>query len=269
MTARLDRSGPQPLWLQLLDDLKRRLDAREFGDSFPGELALCDEYGVSRHTVRDALRRLRESGVVTAARGRAPRVTPDREIEQPLGALYSMFAAVEATGAQQVSVVRCLDVRADGVVADRLGLDGSTPLFHLERQRLADGEPLALDRVWLPANLARPLLRADFTHTSLYDELARRCSVRLTGGREQLRAVVPSPAERRLLGIDQHTAAFAIDRLGTVDGVPTEWRHTLVRGDRFTVSAQFSGRDGYRVDLAARHTGSEPRPAPTRGSTPR
>lgn len=249
----LDRSGTQPLWAQLLEDLSRRLDAGEFADAFPGELALRDEYRVSRHTVREALRRLRESGIVTAGRGRAPRVARG-EIEQPLGALYSMFAAVEATGAQQVSVVRELDILADGVVATRLGLDGSTPLFHLERQRLADGVPLALDRVWLPAEVARPLLRADFTRTSLYDELARRCSIRLTGGSEQLRAVVPSPAERRLLGLDENTAAFAIERLGTIDGTPVEWRHTLVRGDRFAVTAQFSGPGGYRIDLAARHT---------------
>lgn len=254
VAATLKRFGPQPLWQQLRDDLTARLDAGEFADTFPGELALCAEYQVSRHTVREALRGLRETGVVTAARGRAPRVSPEREIEQPLGALYSMFAAVEATGSQQVSVVRRLDLRADGVVADRLGLEGSTLLLYLERQRLTDGEPLALDRVWLPASFARPLLHADFTHTSLYEELARRCSVRLTGGRENLRAVVPTPAERQLLGIDEHIAAFAIQRLGTVDGAPTEWRHTLVRGDRFSVSAQFSGRAGYSVDLAVRHT---------------
>lgn len=256
MATTLDRLGAQPLWQQLRDDLTSRLEAGEFDVAFPGELALCEQYRVSRHTVRAALRHLRETGVVTAARGRAPKVLPERGIEQPLGALYSMFAAVEATGAQQVSVVRRVDLRADAVVADRLGLEGSTLLLHLERQRLADGEPLALDRVWLPASLARPLLRADFTRSSLYGELARRCSVRLTGGRESLRAVVPTLAERRLLGIDDHVAAFAIERLGTVDGTPTEWRHTLVRGDRFRVSAEFSGRVGYRVDLTARHTAS-------------
>lgn len=254
MVATLNRYGPQPLWQQLRDDLTARLEAGEFDDTFPGELALTAEYEVSRHTVREALRRLRETGVVTAARGRAPKVSPAKEIDQPLGALYSMFAAVEATGSLQVSVVRRLEIRADAVIADRLDLEGSTPLLYLERQRLADGEPLALDRVWLPASVARPLLRADFTHTSLYDELARRCSIRLTGGRESLHAVIPTPAERRLLGIDERTAAFAIERLATVDGAPTEWRHTLVRGDRFSVSAQFSGRAGYHVDLSAHHT---------------
>lgn len=252
-TTRLDRADPRPLWEQVLGDLVRRLEHGDFADAFPGEHALREQYGVSRYTVREALRRLRDAGTVTAARGRAPKVATATEIEQPIGALYSLFASVEAAGLEQLSVVRILDVRADGVVADRLGLDGSEPLVHLERLRLAGGDPLAVDRVWLPARIARPLLRADFTRTALYDELAQRCALRLTGGHETLRAVVPTRAERTLLGIDEQTAAFAIDRLGRADGVPVEWRRTLVRGDRFSVTAQFSGRGGYRVDLAASH----------------
>jgi len=111
-------------------------------------------------------------GVVVAERGRQPRVAPPPEIQQPMGALYSLFASVEAAGLAQHSIVRRFDTRADAVVADRLCLDASTPLVYLERLRLAGDEPLALDRVWLPAALAAPLLGADFTHTSLYAELA-------------------------------------------------------------------------------------------------
>lgn len=244
---RLDRAAPTPLWAQLLADLTERLEAGEFASGFPGELALRDDYGVSRHTVREALRRLRESGVVSAGRGRTPKVAPPAEIEQPLGALYSVFAAVEAAGLAQLSIVRTLDIRADAVIADRLGLDGSTPLVFLERLRLAGDEPLALDQVWLPATLASPLLEADFTRTSLYGELAHRCGVRLSAGSERLRAVVPTAAERRLLAMGEHGAAFAIDRLGCVNGAPVEWRHSLVRGDRFALTAHFSARDGYRV----------------------
>lgn len=248
-SARLDRAGSTPLWVQVLDDVTARMRAGEFVDAFPGELALRDEYGVSRHTVREALRRLREAGMVTAGRGRTPKVGAPAEIEQPLGALYSVFAAVEAAGMAQLSVVRTLDIRADAVVADRLGLEGSTPLVYLERLRLAGEEPLALDRVWLPASLAAPLLDADFTRTSLYGELARRCGVRLTGGRERLRAVLPTVAESRLLGLDERTAAFGIDRLGYADATAVEWRQSLVRGDRFALTAAFSARDGYQVDL--------------------
>ena len=171
------------------------------------------------------------------------------EIEQPLGALYSLFASVEAAGLTQRSVVRVLDVRADGVVATRLGLEESTPLLYLERLRLAGPEPLAVDRVWLPEHLAAPLLDVDFSHTALYDEYSTRCGVAVTGGREHLRAVVPTDAERSLLGVDAGVGAFAIDRLGCSRGRPVEWRHTLVRGDRFGVTAQFSARHGYQLDL--------------------
>lgn len=251
MTRTLDRDAPQPLWSQLLDDLRLRLDGGEFTDTFPGEHALVEEYGVSRHTVREALRRLRADGVVTSSRGRTSRVSGPAEIEQPLGTLYSLFASVESTGRSQRSVVRALEVAADAVVAERLGLEGSTPLLYLERLRLAGEEPLALDRVWLPAEMAEPLLRADFTATALYTELAERCGVRLTGGTEHIRAVVPTAAERELLGVPGDVAAFAIERTGYVGDRPVEWRHTLVRGDRFAVNAEFSGRAGYSLGVSA------------------
>ncbi|HWM59022.1 MAG TPA: GntR family transcriptional regulator [Pseudonocardia sp.] len=251
MTARtLDRTAEQPLWEQLLADLRLRLDRDEFARSFPGELALVAEYGVSRHTVREAVRRLRDEGLVVAGRGRTPRRAEPAEIEQPLGEIYSLFTAVEATGKVQRSVVRTLDVRADGVVAARLGLEESTPLVHLERLRLADSDPLAVDRVWLPEQLAAPLLEVDFGRTALYTEYAARCGVRVTGGSERIRAVVPDEAERRLLGIGPEVAAFAIDRLGCAGELPVEWRQTLVRADRFAVTARFSAREGYRMDAS-------------------
>src|SRR6185312_4336859 len=216
----LDRNRATPLWEQLLTDLRRRLDHDEFAVAFPGELALVAQYGVSRHTVREAVRRLRDEGVVVAGRGRSPRRAGPAEIEQPLGEIYSLFTAVEATGRVQRSVVRTLDVRADGVVAARLGLEESTPLVHLERLRLADAEPLAVDRVWLPERLAAPLLDVDFGRTALYAEYAARCGVRVTGGSERIRAVVPGPAERVLLGVAPEVAAFAIDRVGLAGGTP-------------------------------------------------
>lgn len=250
-TRRLDREAPQPLWSQLYDDLKDRLKVGEFGDAFPGELALVSEYAVSRHTVREALRLLRTEGVVTASPGRTSRVSTPAEIEQPLGSLYSLFTSVWSSGLTQRSVVRSLKVVADAVVADRLGLEGSTPLVHLERLRLAGDQPLAMDRVWLPAEIAAPLLEADFTETSLYAELAERCGVRLTGGTERLRAVLPTAAERVFLQVPEDAAAFAIERVGYAGRRAVEWRHTLVRGDRFAVNAEFSGRDGYQFSVRA------------------
>lgn len=242
----LDRSSPMPLWAQLHADLSRRLASGAFHDLFPGELALAEEYQVSRHTVRAALQKLRSDGVVEAGRGRRPRVAPHPPITQPLGTLYSLFAAVESTGLEQTSLIRAQELRTDPETATRLGLDSTTPLFCLERLRLAGDEPLALDTVWLPAEIASPLLDSDFEHTALYDELRARTGIRLREGEEHIRAVVPTAAQRRLLGITATTGVLEIQRLGRADGRPLEFRHTLIRGDRFALLAEFSP-NGYQL----------------------
>jgi GntR family transcriptional regulator len=74
----------------------------------------------------------------------------------------------------------------------------------------------------------------------------------LTGGHEEIQPILPTPAEQRLLGGDATTVAFSVHRLGRSHGRPVEWRHTLVRGDRFVLRTDFAARDGYQLDLVAR-----------------
>jgi GntR family transcriptional regulator len=243
----LDRTTPEALWRQLQRALLERLEAGEFTEHFPAESTLVEEYGVSRHTVRQALAQLRADGVVTAERGRQPRIAHPAEIQQPVGALYSLFASVEAAGLPQRSIVRTCETRADALVAERLELEASAPLVYLERLRLADEQPLALDRVWLPADLAAPLLEVDFTRTGLYRELADQAGVRLHHGHEDIHAVPPTPEERTHLDCPDHVAAFSIHRLGHTRSRPVEWRHTLVRGDRYALAADFSATAGYQL----------------------
>ncbi len=232
--------GTGPLWSRLHADLQKRLAEGDFDGTFPGELALVREYGLSRHTIREALRGLRSDGLITAARGRASRVAETTVIEQPMGALYSLFSSVESVGISQHSQVRCLDVRTDAEAAASLGIDDGAPLVYLERLRLADDEPLAVDRVWLPAARTRRLLDVDFSRTSLYEQLRISCGIRLTGGRERIRAVVPTADEQSLLHCTPDTAALALDRLGCAGDELIERRHTLIRGDRFSLSAQYT-----------------------------
>ena len=63
----IDRSSPMPLWAQLLDALRERLDRGEYSEAFPTDIELTAEYGLSRHTVREAVRRLQDEGLVTTA----------------------------------------------------------------------------------------------------------------------------------------------------------------------------------------------------------
>jgi GntR family transcriptional regulator len=248
----VDRSGSEPIWSQLQQDLRRRVRQGEFDTAFPPELTLVREYEVSRHTVRQALAQLRSEGVVLAERGRLPRLGLGQGIEQPLGAVYSLFDSVETSGLTQRSTVRRMERTADGIVAARLGLEESTPLLYLERLRFAGDEPLAVDKVWLPLSIAEPLIGVDLSHTALYEELAARASVRITGGREQIHADVACLHQARLLDIAPGDPVFRMDRLGSTDDRPVEWRHTVIRGDRFVLTADFSSGTGYRLGAGTR-----------------
>ncbi len=77
--------------------------------------------------------------------------------------------------------------------------------------------------------------------------LAARTGVRVDGGREHIRGVVPTAAEQRALGTPPSVGALLISRLGFAGGRPVEWRRTLIRGDRFSLLAEFSARTGYRL----------------------
>ena len=250
-SARIDRSARTPLWVQVQADIERRLRGGEFAGSFPGELALVEQYAVSRHTVRQALRELRETGLLAASRGRQSKVA-EPAVTVGGGTLYSLFTAVREAGHTQRSIVRRLEAIADGTVAARLGLEESTPLVHLERLRLLDDEPFAIDRAWIPARIAAPLLDADFADTSLYEQLEQRCGVRPTGGRETVRALVPTAAERILLALPDDVATLSIDRVGEYRGQPIEWRQTTVRGDRFSLSTTHTDSSVLAMSLDGR-----------------
>lgn len=237
--AVVDGRGPKlPKWAQVLADLRRRLDAGEFEALFPTDVELVEAYGVSRHTVREAVRHLQAEGLLERYRGRGSFVV-EKVVEQPVGTLYSLFRSVEESGMLQESTVRYLETRHDELAASMLGCPGA-PLVYLERVRLADGEPLALDCSWMPASVAAPLLEADFTHTALYEQLAVRCGVRLTSGWERVLPVLPDRRQRQLLGLGGSQPAFSIERLARSGERPVEWRHGVVRSDRFYFVTRWS-----------------------------
>jgi GntR family transcriptional regulator len=241
----LDRRSPLPLWAQLLEELRERLAANEYDPSFPTDAELAATYGVSRHTVREAVRRLQDAGLVVRSRGRSG-IVSQAVLEQPLHSLYSLSSSLRALGLEEKSKVRVSEVRAATAdAAAALGIAVGAKVVYLDRIRLADGEPIAWDRSWLPLELAAGLLDVDLSDGGIYEALAHACGVRVTGGGEKIRPVVPDAAERRLLAMAPRVAAFSIDRHVVAHERRVEWRLSLIRGDRYSLVAQWpSGPDG-------------------------
>jgi GntR family transcriptional regulator len=236
----------------VLADIRRRLDAEEFSDGFPTDRDLMSDYGVSRHTVREAVRHLQREGLLTRHKGRGSFVQP-LALEQRIGPLYSLFRSIEDQGHIQRSDVLALEKAQDPEIAERLGLSRTARLFHLRRVRRADGTPFAVDDIWLPATLAAPLLSVDFEHTGVYGELERLTDARPVRGWERIRPGMPTPEEKRLLGMPAGEAVFVVSRYTETERGPLEWRTTVIRGDAYTFTTTWSGgsvQSQFGVDTA-------------------
>ena len=241
--AQVDARAPEPaprrpLWESIGADLADRVASGEFTDGFPGELDLAEAYGVSRGTIRNALRPLRETGFISAQRGRKPRAIVGGR-GSTFGPVYSLFASVQESGMTQRSVVLDRRLVTDPVIAARLALPPTEELLKLSRLRLADEEPFAVDHVWLPADRVRPLLGVDFAETALYKELRDRCGITVDGGLEELRADVASAVDVERLGCALGAPMFRIQRIGYHRGTAVELRCSHILGERYSVNATF------------------------------
>lgn len=244
MTVALDPRDPTPLWAQLAAMLRRRLADGTYSEGFPTEMELVAGFGVSRATVREAIRRLREEGLLDTRRGSGTFVVRRRLEESVIGSL-GLARSLRAAGHEEESTVLRLEEGAAGEVAAVLKLKPKAPVVWLERLRHADGTVLALERSALVLPRAVPKLdAADLERGSLYEVLAERCGIEIIGASEQVRAVTANEEEERLLELEPGEGVFEVERVSYGQSAPVEWRRSLLRGSAFVFSAGWGLRPG-------------------------
>lgn len=215
--------------------LDAMLDGMSAGDAFPSERDLADRYDVSRETLRQAIRELLVAGRIER-RGRAT-VVAEPKVVLPL-AIGSYTEAAREKGMSATRILVGWDVsRADGVLADLLGIETGAEVVQLERVFTTGDVRVGLETTRIPAYRI-PGLQDSFDHrTSLYAELRSRG---ITFGRvvDTIETVLPDAREAALLTVDTRTPMFLLGRVSyDTDGVPIEHRRSLYRGDRMTFTA--------------------------------
>jgi GntR family transcriptional regulator len=226
--------GPIPLHHQVYLDLRHAIDDGELrpGDRVPPERQLAQRYGCSLITVRRALTELAREQRLERTPGRGTFVLHPR-IDRDLAGENSFTEEMQLRGHDpETRLVAARPESAGEAVAAALGLDLGSPTLYLERLRLADGEPLLLEQVHLPAERFPGLLASDLERNSLYDLLTERYATHITRARETLEPVLLRAREARLLGRPPRSPALLVEGIAFAGSVPVEFGRTYVRGDR-------------------------------------
>ena len=232
----IDKSSPIPYYDQLAELLQHEIRARVArGEMYqlPSENDLAEQHGISRATVRHALDELERDGWIYRQKG-VGSFAVMRRFEQDLTALVSATEAMRQRGWSLESKVLSLEqVPAAPHMASALELPAGAAVYALCRLRVVQGAPLSLQTAYLPAALCPKLEEADVT-SSLYRLLESRYSLRLSTGREVLRARGATLHEAQLLDIREGTPVMYAERTTyAVSGIPVEYLEAVWRGDRY------------------------------------
>lgn len=196
------------------------------------ERELADRFGVSRTTVRQALRSLSDEGLIYAIRGQGTFVSGGR-ISKGLK-LSSFSEDMRSRGMIPRSrLIRAEEKLADADLAQQLEVEVGTPVLMIERLRLADGVPMCLETTHLPKRLFPHLLNYNLDG-SLYNLLADHYRVRVELANQRITTLASTSVVSDLLGIPRKSPALRVDRQGVDDkGRIVEYAVSLYRPDRY------------------------------------
>lgn len=165
---------PEPLWIQAANLITAEIDsgALKPGMRLPPERELCEQLGISRVTLRKALTKLVDEGLLNASHGRGWYVASTSTSKDWPNSLESFSETARRMGLTASSrVLRAEVLPATIDEAEEFLVAPGSPLFHLDRVRTLNGVPTAIDYSRIPAELAPGFLDKDFTTASLYEEL--------------------------------------------------------------------------------------------------
>lgn len=253
------------------EDVRRRLlDQISRGQLRPGERLgaerdLAQELGVSRSTVRQALAALERAGVVTRVPGRGGGTfVRQQKVERDLSRVVGVPALLRAQGMTAGSrIVSTGLTAADEQTASELGLPVGGYVVDVVRIRLADGTPISLEHVRLPAEMFPGLLDLPLGG-SLYELLQQRFGTIPGEAVEHIEVVSAGEDEASILGVDAGAALLSVMRTTKdTQGRTFEFSHDLFRADRTMITVRTPAETGGRkpggqgrvVQLRARGSG--------------
>lgn len=229
-----------PLYIQIADQLRRRAQKGQYavGDRLPAEGQLAEQFGVNRHTLRQAVALLRQEGTLRVERGKGTFVAA-APIRYAIGKRVRYNESLKAQGHTiRHELVRAIEVSADESLAEVLDVKVNAALALIERVSFVDGQPLSVSSGYFPLTLFSDLLTAQslqrFQETGSVSKWLRdRYSVDHIRLRTSVSARFVQPNDASLLALSLNQPILLAESVNVDQhGQVIEYGVTRLRGDR-------------------------------------
>jgi GntR family transcriptional regulator len=238
-TFRFSEATDVPLYIQLASYLRIQIHngVLQPGDMMIAENSICEILSVSRTTVRQSMNKLVEEGLLVRYRGKGTFIA-NFKIKRNMNHLYNFtedMKAIDAKPSSKVIKAEVLEICPDDI-ADILNLPTvQTPVFYLERLRLANQEPILWERTYIPYYLCNKIETFDFNKNSLYKILNETYHLEMYHAKESLDAIILSKREAALLECSSKDVGYKITRISYLDsGFIFEYTTSVTRADKCT-----------------------------------
>lgn len=235
------RKSPLPRYYQLKEIMREKINSNEWkpGDLIPSERELGEQYGISRMTARQAITELVNEGLFYREQGKGTFVSRHK-ITQQLIRLTGFTEDMKARGQQPGSkIISAKMIPADETVAEQLHIKPGLMIFQLQRLRLADEEPLAIEVSNLFFHGCERLIEEDLENNSLYRLLESKYKLPLMEAEQQLEAGLIGPEEAQLLNIPVGSAALFVRRTTYSEhDQPIEYVRSIYCGSKYVFFTQ-------------------------------
>ncbi|MEA4884712.1 MAG: GntR family transcriptional regulator [Clostridia bacterium] len=232
----LDRDSSVSLYQQIYSIWRQRIESAEFkpGDRIPTERELCEAYGVSQITVRQAIQMLVKDGLLVR-RPRTGTHVAQRKFSQQLMQLTSFSEDMRSRGLIPGGhLVSVAEEEADALVAEKLKMPEGSTVVRIERLRTAEDDPIAIEIFRMSSALCPGLVNDRLDGTSLYDLLSKKYQVDLAWAEQSFESSLATAHEAPMLGIKRGAPVLRVERL-SFDSIhrPVEYTTSVYRGDRY------------------------------------
>jgi GntR family transcriptional regulator len=230
-----------PLYRRIEDDLLTQIAEGRLrqDEMIPPERELCEHYGVSRITVRRAVRELETRGYVRRRQGKGTFVSQSR-IRREIGRLISFSEEMRAQGRIPGSKLLNLQHRpADKSIASLLQLQEGDPIWIVERLRLADEELISVSISYLHLPPDVYLTPMELTKELSLWSLLENKGVQIAEGETTVRAVAANEDYARLLGVEEGDPLLlreGVNYSPSEQPAPVEAFQVISRADRYQYS---------------------------------